>query len=69
MVNQMEQKSKNQIRVILVLLFFGMSLLAMGLGLAINHGFNLYGILGLVMVGAGVVLVTLGLRSVKHQLL
>jgi len=68
-VIKMEQKSKNQIRVILVLFIFGMSILAIGLGLTTNQGFNLYGIIGLVIASAGVLLVALGIRSVKNQLL
>jgi hypothetical protein len=62
----MEQKSKNHIRVILVLLLFGMSLLAMGLGLA-THGFNFYGIVGLLMVPAGISLLVLGVHFVRKQ--
>ena len=60
----MEQKSKNHVRMILVLLLFGMSLLAMGLGLA-TRGFNFYGIVGLMMVPAGVSLLVLGVHFVR----
>jgi hypothetical protein len=62
----MEQKSKNYIRMILVLLLFGMSLLAMGLGLA-TRGFNFYGIVGLMLVPAGVSLLVLGVHFLRKQ--
>ena len=62
----MEQKSKNHLRMILVLLLFGMSLLAMGLGLA-TRGFNFYGVVGVVMVPAGVSLIVLGVHYLRKD--
>ena len=62
----MEKKSKNEIRVILVLFLFGMSLIAMGLGLLTKQGFTLYGIVGLLLASAGVLLLVLGIRSLKN---
>jgi len=61
MVNQMEQKSKNQIRLILVVFLLGLSLLAMGLGL-MTRGFTFYGILGLLMVPSGALLLVVGIH-------
>jgi len=68
MVIVMEQKSKNEIRMILVLFLFGMSLIAMGLGLVTKQGFTLYGILGLVLASAGVLLLAFGIRSLKNSI-
>ena len=64
----MEKKSKNQIRVILVVFLFGMSLVAMGLGFAANEGLSLYGILGLGLACAGVLLIAFGIRSLKDPI-
>ena len=62
----MEQKSKNIIRVILVLFLFGFMMVASGLRLALQ-GLNFDGVVGLLMVIAGVLCVILGIHLVRKN--
>ena len=62
----MEQKSKNRIRAILVLFFFGFMMVAYGLGLGLR-GFTSDGLVGFVAAIAGVLCIVLGIRLVRNK--
>jgi hypothetical protein len=62
----MEQKTKNMIRVILVLFLFGLMITASGISLALK-GLNFEGVIGLCMAVAGVSCLALGVLLVKNK--
>jgi len=62
----MEQKSKNRIRVILVLFLFGFMMAASGLGLVLR-GFTSDGLVGFFMAIVGVLCIVLGIHLVRNK--